>query len=400
MSRFVPAFAAVIVCFCSQAWAADVACQPKFDHGRAEVALPMHPYMAVQLRNTCAVLVSLSDNGEPAKGGIAVLGIVDGRFTVAGLLNLPSEAVGMAVTADESVVAVAGTARVYFLDLPSLLAGKADAVLGSAEYDPKANTVSVALTPDERFLFASDEGASTVSVIDFAAARAARFANAPVLGRVPVDYAPTVLVVTPDGRNILVPVQGIRRKFNPPIICPGEGDPNGPAVNQSGGIVVIGVRAANTNPDSATLSRALAGCSPVRIVLTDRGRTALVTNRNGDMLRIMDVGRILDGEGNATVAMLRVGPTPIGVAVVEGERLALVSNSHRWVKDEKPRNISVIDISRRHKPVSLGTIPVGVFPRDIAVSRDGRNVFVSNFGSKSLTVLDGTRLRAMARRRD
>jgi DNA-binding beta-propeller fold protein YncE len=112
----------------------------------------------------------------------------------------------------------------------------------------------------------------------------------------------------------------------------------------------------------------------------------------------MDVAKILHGDLEASIGAVAVGPNPIGLALVDHDQLAVVSNSNRWAKEQTPQTMSVIDIAgdHRRKPVVLGRIPVGVFPRDIAVSPDGRTVVVSNFGSNSLTLLDVSKLRTLA----
>src|ERR1051326_15389 len=41
--------------------------------GSIEIPLPLHPLMVAPLKNACALLVTFSDNGDPAKGAIAVV---------------------------------------------------------------------------------------------------------------------------------------------------------------------------------------------------------------------------------------------------------------------------------------------------------------------------------------
>jgi len=160
----------------------------------------------------------------------------------------------------------------------------------------------------------------------------------------------------------------------------------------------VGLESKSTARRSSTSS--LAGCSPVRLELSKDGQTAFVTNREENKLRVMDVAKILHGESDALVSEIHVGPAPIGVALVDDDRLALVTNSNRWGKEQKPQTVEVVDIAghRRRKPIVLGKIPVGIFPRDLAVSRDGRTAIVSNFGSNSLTLLDVSKLRALMSR--
>jgi DNA-binding beta-propeller fold protein YncE len=380
--------------------AAASSCDLRPHGGRADLALPLHPYMVAPLTRSCALLVTLSDDGDPAKGAVAVLKLKGGKLVVASVLDVPSEPVGMALTADESVVAIAGSSGIYFADVGKLLAGEAKAILGVSEYDKNAGTVSVLLSRDERVLFASDEQARFISVIDFAGARASQFTKITVLGRIPVDYAPTVLEMTADGKYVLVPVQGVNRKLKPPILCPGS--PGGEPVNPIGAILSIKMEKAITWPTAVLPARSYAGCSPVRLGLTKDGRTAFVTNREENVLRVMDVAKIVSGDPNAVIAKVPVGPAPIGVALADHDRLALVSNSNRWSKEQTPQNLDLIDIAgpRRGKPVLLGKIPVGVFPRDITVWEHGRIVVVSNFGSNSLTLLDVTKLKTLASPQD
>jgi DNA-binding beta-propeller fold protein YncE len=392
--------ALMVLGFCSAipSAAAGSPCDLRPQSGRAELPLPLHPLMVATLGRTCALLVTLSDGQEPAKGAIAVLKPERGKLAVASLLNVPTEPVGVVLTADESVVVVAGGSRIYFVDLGELLAGQTGAILGVTEYDRGAGTVSLALSRDERVLFASDEEAGTVTLIDFSAARASRFSSTPVLGRIPVDWGPTVLKMTADGKHVLLPVEAVRRQFKPPILCAGH--PGGEAVNPVGAILSIDVAQASALPVGFAPSRSYAGCSPVRMELSKDGKTAFVTNREENLLRIMDAAKILHGEPDAVVAKVPVGPAPIGIALVDHDRLALVSDSNRWATEQKPQTIEVVDVAgdHRHEPVILGKIPVGVFPRDLAVSRDGRTVIVSNFGSNTLTLLDVSKLRTLASR--
>jgi DNA-binding beta-propeller fold protein YncE len=387
----------ILLAFCWVILSASTAfpCDLQTPGGRAEFSLPLHPLMVAELRHSCALLITLSDGLEPAKGAIAVLKPVQGKLAIASVVNVPTEPVGMVLTADESVLAVAGTSRVYFVDVGELLARGTSAIIGVAQYDKGAGTVSLALSLDERFLFTSDEEAGTVTLINFAAARASRFTTAPVLGRIAVDWAPTVLKMTADGKHVLLPVEAVRRQYKPPILCAGQ--PGGEVVNPVGAILSIEVAAASALPAGFVPARSYAGCSPVRMELSKDGRTAFVTNREDNFLRVMDVSKIFRGDPDAVIGKVLVGPAPIGVAVVDHDRLAIVSNSNRWAKQQTPQTVAVVDIAGDHKrkPVVLGKIPVGIFPRDLAVSRDGRTVIVSNFGSNSLTLLEVSKLRTL-----
>jgi hypothetical protein len=57
--------------------------------------------------------------------------------------------------------------------------------------------------------------------------------------------------------------------------------------------------------------------------------------------------------------------------------------------------LTVIDVARFHEGANavVGKIPSGGFPREFSATADGSTVFLSNFSSKSLQVLDVARLR-------
>lgn len=52
------------------------------------------------------------------------------------------------------------------------------------------------------------------------------------------------------------------------------------------------------------------------------------------------------------------------------------------------RAAAVAAVRARNSAAELGTIPAGAFPREMSVSADGRTLFVTNFGSNSLQVMD------------
>lgn len=61
---------------------------------------------------------------------------------------------------------------------------------------------------------------------------------------------------------------------------------------------------------------------------------------------------------------------------------------------DAPESLVVLDAAKISQGIAavMGTIPAGSFPREMAVSPDGRTLFLANFGSNSLQVLDIARL--------
>jgi YVTN family beta-propeller protein len=79
--------------------------------------------------------------------------------------------------------------------------------------------------------------------------------------------------------------------------------------------------------------------------------------------------------------MTPVGIAPVPVTVACDGQLVIAGNSNRFDSGEPSSTLSVIDAS---KDAVIRTIPVGSFPRDILVSRDGRTLLVANFNSKTV----------------
>jgi hypothetical protein len=76
-------------------------------------------------------------------------------------------------------------------------------------------------------------------------------------------------------------------------------------------------------------------------------------------------------------------------------KLALAGNSNRFSSDAGKRStLSVLDISRigtERDPI-LGQLTCGAFPREFHLAADGKTLFLTNFLSRTLQVIDVDRL--------
>jgi len=105
---------------------------------------------------------------------------------------------------------------------------------------------------------------------------------------------------------------------------------------------------------------------------------------------VFDTARLTSDASNARVAMVPVGASPVPVAVIDSGRKVVAGNSNRFATTQRPQDLTVLDAARiaDGPAAALGTISAGVFPREMAVSADGRTLFLTNFGSQSLQVID------------
>ena len=90
------------------------------------------------------------------------------------------------------------------LDVQQLETAAGDPVLGYIPERPGAGVFDVAVSLDDRFVFATDERAARVTVADLAAARRGPFNGDVIVGHVPQGGGPTGIALSPDGRRLYV----------------------------------------------------------------------------------------------------------------------------------------------------------------------------------------------------
>ena len=78
-----------------------------------------------------------------------------------------------------------------------------------------------------------------------------------------------------------------------------------------------------------------------------------------------------------------------------------MTNSNRYGNSDASQSLTVIDTTKMGAGANavLGTVPVGVFPRELSVTSDQRTLLLTNFGSKTLAIMDAARLPLKARSR-
>jgi DNA-binding beta-propeller fold protein YncE len=124
-------------------------------------------------------------------------------------------------------------------------------------------------------------------------------------------------------------------------------------------------------------------------------RRVFVTARNSNALLGFDTSKFADDPAHALVGTVPVGKSPVGVTVAQEGKLVLVTNSNRFSRDTTARQtLTVIDASKIGAGASaiVGSIPAGAFPREFGASPDGRTLFISNYNSNELEVIDLARM--------
>ena len=354
-------------------------------------SVPSAPFGVITSPDGRWVFVSDSNGVTVLRAGAASPAVVES-------VSLPGgqQGLGEALTPDGRYLLVAATSETAVLSVARLESGSAQAVVGSLPAPGEA--IEVATSADGHYVFTSLEDTGAVQVSDLARALSANFsASGVTVGRVPAAFAPVGEAVSPDGRWLYATSEAIPSAgaAGRPVIgrrCPGDPD------SFPGVVRVIGIAAAERDPATAVRATADAAASPVRVVLSPGAAVAWVTARGSNALLGFATSRLTSARP-ALVADVPVGSAPVGVVLVDGGRLAVVADSNRFA-GRGPQWLSVVSTqdALRGRPALVGQIRAGSFPRQFALSPDGRTLYVTNFASSQLETIRVADLVSAAKR--
>jgi DNA-binding beta-propeller fold protein YncE len=295
---------------------------------------------------------------------------------VAHTVRVPAPAAGAALSPDGSLLLVADNSGAVVISVKAAEQGSRHAVLGSL-VPPGASlrdgVVEVAITPNGQYAFLSMENASQIAVFNLATALADGFGAPGVyLGSIATEGFPVGLAVSPDGRWLYV------------TILP-QADPDGP-----GALGVLSVARATSVPAAATMPTVPAGCGPVRVLTSANGSVVWVTAQRSDALLAFSAAKVQAGSMHALLADVPVGEAPTGLALARGGTLMVVADSNRYALGIPHGNLAVVNVADAlaRKSALVGYLPAGWFPRDVAVSANGRLLLVANFASGQVEELN------------
>ena len=351
------------------------------------ISLPGPPFMVQSSKDGCWVFVSLTGRGN---SGIAVLKRSGGNVELARVVPLPSSPTGITLTHDGKLLIAAATTAAVFVDVQKMIEGAADAVVGAIPGG--RGSIYANTTADDKVLFVAEENGQAITVIDLERARRDGYKPQDVIGKVPVGLAPIALTLSADGRWLYTTSELALPDWNWPKACKPEGRPvpNSIITDPEGAVIVVDVARAKTDPTHAVVARVPAGCSPVRMSISPKGDRIYVTARNNNAVLEFDTTKLISDGAHAMLGVAPVGDAPVPVMVVEQGKKIVVGNSNRFGGRGAPESLVVLDAAKFGQGIGavLGTIPAGSFPREMAVSTDQRTLFLTNFASNSLQVID------------
>jgi DNA-binding beta-propeller fold protein YncE len=271
----------------------------------------------------------------------------------------------------------------------------------------------VAVSPDGASIYLTNGGNDSVSQYDVGA-------GGKLTPKSPATVAaganPIGVAASPNGRSIYVanfiggnfggtvsqydvgPGGGLTPKSPPTVFA--DHDPSGVAVSPDGQSVYVAnfhlqengtVSQYGVGPDGALSPKSPAtvgtGEDPVQVAVSPDGMSVYVTNNSSNTVSQYDVGAggKLSPKSPATVAG---DGGPFGVAVGPDGKSVYVTNLPR--ESGSPTTVSQFDVGADGKltPKSPATVAAGIAPEGVAVSADGKSVYVANNDSNSISQYD------------
>jgi DNA-binding beta-propeller fold protein YncE len=273
---------------------------------------------------------------------------------------------------------------------------------------PRSQSIYANVTADDQTLFVSDESAQSITVIDLSRARSiGRNSGKPVpsgesgnvseaiVGKIAVGLAPVALTFSEDGSRLFACSEIAPPAWNWPLALERENRRAGREKVPEGAVSIIDVAIARTNPPASEVAHVPAGGSPVRSALSPDGRRLFVSARNSNAVLVFDTDQLVKDPVHARPEKVPVGASPVPVVLVRNGKWAVVGNSNRFSTNVVVNSsLTVLDtalIGTGRDP-KIGTIACGAFPREFHLSADGKTLYLTNFRSDTLQVMEVARL--------
>ena len=292
-------------------------------------------------------------------------------------IAVPGQAAGQALTPDgKHLIVTDFAAGGSIIDIAAATSGSpsADPVAATLAAPSGTGSVEVAVTPDGRYALVTLENSKALAVFDVGVALRADQGRSAYLGQVPVGDGPVGVAISPEGRWAYVTSEGRR--------------------GSAGTVSVIDLSRATTDPAKAVVATVAADCSPVRVITSPDGSIVWVTARGSDEVLAFSATRLRSDPAHARLAQVPVGPAPVGLALAHGGRYLVVGDSNRFGAANAPADVRILDVAAAlaGRPATVATVPADGFPRDLAITPDGRTALVPNYSTEHLQAIDLTAL--------
>ena len=353
-----------------------------------EITVPAPPFGVVYAQQSDIAFVALNQS----------LGVLNtSAFTPTLIHEIPlpapyvsvSGAAGIGLTHNGRYVLVtASSAAVIVVDAAKAATGSPEAVVGVLTGAAAAGDSSIEVTISEydKYAFVSQEygssqtsGRGTIEVFKLQRPTTNGTVSGTYVGYLVLGDAVVGTALSPDGRILYATSETASSNTT------------------QGTLSVIDVKKLEIDPSKALISNVPAGCGPVRVIVSRNNQVVWVTARESNALLAFDASKLVSNRTTALLASVQVGTSPVGL-VFSGanESRILTANSDRFagldpsVYGNATTGLSVVNVDAaiRGEQASLGQIPTGLFPREMAVSPDGKTILVTDYGSSMIQAVD------------
>lgn len=378
------------------------------------IATAGHPFEAIA-SGKGTVLVSVNANGASGSAtGVEVFSAGNGTLLPVCVNALPAALLG-SNTAFSNLDFFPGQADVgggigqpgaIFYHVADLIGCHATGFVvdqGSTASN-NAGTLAVMATPDGKFAFVSNEsgvapGSLTNGNIGLVAIQrdsSGNFSSGTTLSGQIATGGSTIagIKLSPDGTRLYVTSEVAA----PGTVASGAGNPVlsnsgcllGSTSTINGLLTVIDVARAEAAPGpGAILATVAAGCSPVRMAETTDGKTLWVAARGDDRVLAFSTALLESNPDHALLGFANTGgAAPVGVRLFHNDRFLAVANSNRFGTGKA--NAAILDVALPASATVIETIATGNFPREITVGADDSTLYLTNFSSDTLQVIQNT----------
>ncbi len=328
---------------------------PRLEVAPRMLRVPTEPFGVTLTPNVSFVFAGLSNS-------VGVFARTDGRLRLRAKITVPEQALGVTLTPDGRYLVVAdGYGGAYVLDVTATEHGSRSAVMGQLT-SSGTGAIEASVSPNGKYVFVTLENSDELAVFNLHRAIATGFTRYTPVGMVPLAQDPVGIAMSPGGRYLYV-----TSEVAPP--------------SRQGTLSTIDLATAETDPSRSILTTVPAGCSPVRAVVAHG--SVYVTARGSDSILWFSSRSLARDPSHALRGSVRVGPEPVGLALVNRKTELLVADSNRF--DTAPRaNLALLHLDSDGRPTLSGYLRSGSFPREVAATRSGGQAFVTNYGSSQL----------------
>jgi len=301
---------------------------------------------------------------------------------------------------------------VTFYDTNELVGCKSNASGVTVGQDAGPGTLDVAVTPDGEYAFVLNEygdvdgdpvqmHSGSIGVVKIKRDASGHISTGTrLLGRIATAGAAMAgMKLSADGKRLYVTTQISDNIQLPPgntnpLLFHTTGCVQSPGSNMSTGLLtVIDVAKAIRKQDAdAIISTVAAGCSPTRIAATADGKTLWVAARGDNRVLAFDTALLESNASKALIAHADTGgDAPVGLTLLHGDKFLAVANSNRFNPENVGRtNATILSVADPKAAKVVLTIPTGEFPREVIVGPDDATLYLTNFSSDSLQVIQTT----------